>query len=182
MSSPVFSLRENDSLHSARELMDLQRIRHIPIVTVDNVFTGLITHRDILSATISKLADLDPETQKEIDSGIPIHEIMRADITSVEPETPSGRRPASAEQQIRVSARGRGRWTGRHRHRGRFPAPDHQPDGRSGTGTLTPALPEPEAASPRCGFFHAFMPPPARLCGPCTDFSPSPLVSRHGVL
>ncbi|WP_319584574.1 CBS domain-containing protein [uncultured Pseudodesulfovibrio sp.] len=87
MSSPVFSLRENDSLHSARELMDLQRIRHIPIVTVDNVFTGLITHRDILAATISKLADLDPETQKEIDSGIPIHEIMRADITSVTPET-----------------------------------------------------------------------------------------------
>ncbi|MEZ7196577.1 CBS domain-containing protein [Pseudodesulfovibrio karagichevae] len=87
MSSPVFSLRENDSLHSARELMDLQRIRHIPIVTVDNVFSGLITHRDILSATISKLADLDPETQKEIDSGIPIHEIMRADITSVAPDT-----------------------------------------------------------------------------------------------
>jgi CBS domain-containing protein len=87
MSSPVFSLKENDSLHSARELMDLQRIRHIPIVTVDNVFTGLITHRDILSATISKLADLDPETQKEIDSGIPIHEIMRADITSVTPDT-----------------------------------------------------------------------------------------------
>ena len=86
MSSPVFSLRENDSLHSARELMDLQRIRHIPIVTVDNVFTGLITHRDILSATISKLAELDPETQKEIDSGIPIHEIMRADTTSVTPD------------------------------------------------------------------------------------------------
>ncbi|WFS64068.1 CBS domain-containing protein [Pseudodesulfovibrio thermohalotolerans] len=87
MSSPVFSLKENDSLHTARELMDLQRIRHIPIVTVDNAFTGLITHRDILSATISKLAGLDPETQKEIDSGIPIREIMRADIVSVEPET-----------------------------------------------------------------------------------------------
>jgi CBS domain-containing protein len=86
MSSPVFSLKENDSLHSARELMDLQRIRHIPIVTVDYAFTGLVTHRDILSATISKLADLDPETQKEIDSGIPIHEIMRADVTSVSPD------------------------------------------------------------------------------------------------
>ena len=86
MSSPVFSLKENDSLHSARELMDLQRIRHIPIVTVDYAFTGLVTHRDILSATISKLADLDPETQKEIDSGIPIHEIMRADVISVAPD------------------------------------------------------------------------------------------------
>lgn len=88
MTTPAFSLRENDSLHSARALMDLQRIRHIPIVTVDNVFTGLLTHRDILSATISQLAELDPETQKEIDAGIPIREIMRTDITSVTPDTP----------------------------------------------------------------------------------------------
>ncbi|BCS86955.1 CBS domain-containing protein [Pseudodesulfovibrio sediminis] len=87
MSSPVFSLRETDSLHSARELMNLQRIRHIPIVTIENVFIGLVTHRDILSATISHLAKLDPETQKEIDIGIPIREIMRTDIASVEPET-----------------------------------------------------------------------------------------------
>ena len=87
MTQPVFSLKERDSVHSARELMDLQRIRHIPIVTVDNVFTGLITHRDILSATISRLAELDPETQKEIDAGIPLHEIMRTDITSIGGET-----------------------------------------------------------------------------------------------
>lgn len=87
MTSPVFSLKENDSLHSARSLMDLQRIRHIPIVTVDNIFTGLVTHRDILSATISKLAELDPETQKEIDSGIPIREIMRTDIATVDEDT-----------------------------------------------------------------------------------------------
>lgn len=87
MTTPVFSLKETDSLHNARSLMDLQRIRHIPIVTVDNEFTGLITHRDILSATISRLADLDPETQKEIDAGILIREIMRSDIMTVEPET-----------------------------------------------------------------------------------------------
>lgn len=87
MTSPVFSLRETDSLHHARALMDLQRIRHIPIVTLDNEFTGLITHRDILSATISKLAELDSETQKEIDSGIPIHEIMRTDIATVDEKT-----------------------------------------------------------------------------------------------
>lgn len=87
MSHPVFSLNENDSLHSARSLMDLQRIRHIPIVTIDNKFAGLVTHRDILSATISQLADLDPETQKEIDSGIPVKEIMRSDVATITGDT-----------------------------------------------------------------------------------------------
>ncbi|WP_243546605.1 CBS domain-containing protein [Pseudodesulfovibrio tunisiensis] len=87
MSTPVFSLKETDSLHNARSLMNLQRIRHIPIVNADNKFIGLLTHRDILSATISQLAELDPETQKEIDAGIPIREIMRTDITSVEQDS-----------------------------------------------------------------------------------------------
>jgi CBS domain-containing protein len=87
MTTPVFSLRETDSLQSARALMDLQRIRHIPIVTVDNIFTGLVTHRDILAATISQLAEMDPETQREIDAGIPIREIMRSDIKTVDEDT-----------------------------------------------------------------------------------------------
>jgi CBS domain-containing protein len=87
MTTPVFSLRETDSLQSARALMDLQRIRHIPIVTVDNIFTGLLTHRDILAATISQLAEMDPETQREIDAGIPIREIMRSDIKTVDEDT-----------------------------------------------------------------------------------------------
>jgi len=86
MSAPVFSLRQTDTLYSARELMQMQRIRHIPIVTADNIFIGLITHRDLLSATISHLAEVDPETQREIDAGIPIQEIMRTDLKTIGPD------------------------------------------------------------------------------------------------
>jgi CBS domain-containing protein len=88
MTTPVFSLKETDSLQSARAMMELQRIRHIPIVTVDTIFTGLVTHRDILAATISQLAEMDPETQKEIDAGIPLREIMRTDIKTVDEDSP----------------------------------------------------------------------------------------------
>ncbi|GAB7022659.1 CBS domain-containing protein [Salidesulfovibrio brasiliensis] len=87
MSSPVFSLYETDTLHHAKSLMNLQRIRHVPIVDSEKRFVGLITHRDLLRATISQLADLDAETLKEIDSGIPIREIMRTDIRTCTPET-----------------------------------------------------------------------------------------------
>lgn len=86
MSMPVFSLRESDTLQRARDLMTMQRIRHVPIVTANNTFIGLITHRDLLSATISHLAEVDPETQREIDSGIPIQEIMRTDLKTISPE------------------------------------------------------------------------------------------------
>lgn len=83
MTPKVFSLRENDSLQTARSIMALGRIRHIPIVDKNEAFVGLLTHRDLLSVTISKLADVEDHVQDEIDASIPIREIMRHDVTTV---------------------------------------------------------------------------------------------------
>lgn len=85
MTSPVYSLREADTLQSARLLMDQKRIRHVPITTGENVFRGLITNRDVLANTISHLAGIDPATQNEIDAGIPLKEIMRTDVRTIAP-------------------------------------------------------------------------------------------------
>jgi CBS domain-containing membrane protein len=86
MTTPVYSLRETDTLQSARVLMDQKRIRHVPITTGNNVFRGLITNRDVLANTISHLADIDQATQNEIDAGIPLQEIMRTDVRTISPE------------------------------------------------------------------------------------------------
>lgn len=88
MSTPVYSLNDTDTMLSARSLMTLHRIRHIPITDMEGAFVGLLTHRDVLSATISQLADIEPETQKEIDAGIPIMEVMRTDVRTVSPDLP----------------------------------------------------------------------------------------------
>lgn len=86
MTTDVFTLNQNDSLSMAKDLMDLARIRHIPIIDNDDNFVGLLTHRDILAATVSELAEIDPETQDEIEAGIPIHEIMQTDVMTVTAE------------------------------------------------------------------------------------------------
>lgn len=88
MTPDVFTLNTKDTLQSARQLMDMQRIRHVPIIDEDGVFVGLLTHRDILAATISKLAEIEPETQAEIDAGIPLVEIMSTDVVVVSPNLP----------------------------------------------------------------------------------------------
>ncbi|MFW5734670.1 MAG: CBS domain-containing protein [Oceanidesulfovibrio sp.] len=87
MTREVFTLKRTDSLRAARSMMSLARIRHIPIVGENKQFLGLVTHRDLLSATISRFAEVDKSVQDEIDSGIPIHEIMRRDVTTVSPGT-----------------------------------------------------------------------------------------------
>lgn len=88
MTKEVFTLKKEDTLAAAKSLMELGRIRHIPIVDKENNFVGLVTHRDILAATISKLAEIDEETQKEIDASIPVCEIMRTDVLVVSPSLP----------------------------------------------------------------------------------------------
>ena len=79
------TLRENETLGTARERMERMRIRHLPIVGRDGRFLGLLTHRDILSFTISKLADIDDAAQAEIDAGIVVSEVMRRDVAVASP-------------------------------------------------------------------------------------------------
>lgn len=87
MTNMLFTLQDDDSLKNARQMMEEKKIRHIPIINEQGKFIGLLSNRDILSATISKLADIDDQTQDEIDAGIPINEIMKTDVATVSPET-----------------------------------------------------------------------------------------------
>lgn len=87
MTREVFTLRSSDTLKTARSMMSLARIRHIPIVGDRMEFEGLVTHRDILNATLSQFAEVDRTTRDEIESGIPIAEIMRTDVKTVAPDS-----------------------------------------------------------------------------------------------
>jgi CBS domain-containing membrane protein len=87
MTADPYAMRDSDDLYLARSIMQLGRIRHIPVVDQDNHFSGLVTHRDILAATISKLAEVDYETQAELDIGIPIKALKRTDVVTISPET-----------------------------------------------------------------------------------------------
>jgi CBS domain-containing membrane protein len=79
----LFTLLESDSLYTAKQIMEMARVRHVPIVDAKDTFIGLITHRDMLSVAVSKLSDIDASTQDELDAGIPLREIMRDDVHTV---------------------------------------------------------------------------------------------------
>ena len=146
MSNDVFTLRETDTLKTARSMMSLARIRHIPVVDNGMHFQGLLTHRDILGASISQFADIDSATRDEIDAGIPLAEIMRTDVTTVTSDMPlrEGRR-AAAQPQVRLPARAAQGLPGRDHHRGRLPQADHPAHGGHGAGIAKRRL----AAPPR---------------------------------
>lgn len=88
MTSKVFTLLRNDSLSDVRTLMDLARIRHIPVTDSDKHFLGLVTHRDLLAYAVSHLADIKREERNEIESAILIGDIMRTDVLTTTADTP----------------------------------------------------------------------------------------------
>lgn len=88
MTTDVIALKASDTLRTAKNVMLSARIRHIPVTAADGSFVGLVTHRDVLAAAVSKFAELDPAVQDELDSGSPLSEIMRVDVTAVEPDLP----------------------------------------------------------------------------------------------
>ena len=70
MVDTVFTLQPSDNLNDARTLMKLAKIRNTPVTDDEGNFVGLITNRDLLACTISKLADIDEKVQEEIDTAI----------------------------------------------------------------------------------------------------------------
>ena len=87
MTSDVFVLYSCDTLELARSLMQIKHIRHVPIVDADGHFVGLLTHRDLLSLTVSLLAEIEKREQDELDRHIPIMEVMKTDVVTASPES-----------------------------------------------------------------------------------------------
>lgn len=87
MTTALFTLTPEDTLQDARALMQQARIRHIPIIDSDGYLSGLLTHRDLLNASLSRFADIDASEQNQIDAGIPLHAIMHTKLITVEPNT-----------------------------------------------------------------------------------------------
>jgi CBS domain-containing membrane protein len=86
MSTDVFVLYAEDSLLIAEEMMQWRRIRHVPVVDRESNLQGLITHRDILRASISTIAELSSGERRAVQAGIMLQEIMRTNVFTIGPE------------------------------------------------------------------------------------------------
>ncbi|QQK77348.1 CBS domain-containing protein [Salicibibacter cibarius] len=81
MRTNVHKLTMDDKIESAVELMEKERLRHIPIVDDDDTLIGIISDRDVRDARFSIFSNkrLDAILQK------PVKEIMKTDVFTVHP-------------------------------------------------------------------------------------------------
>ncbi len=87
MTDTVFTLQASDNLNDVRMLMKLAKVRHAPVTDDAGHFLGLITNRDLLSCTISRLAEIDQAVQDEIDAAILVRDVMQRQVITVSPGT-----------------------------------------------------------------------------------------------
>ena len=87
MSTELVTLEESESLNLAEQAMMHGRIRHLPVVRGSEL-VGLVTHRDLLRAQVSSLAEVSIEERKALKSAIRTKEIMATDVKSVSVDLP----------------------------------------------------------------------------------------------
>lgn len=85
MTESVITLDVDEDLSLAEEVMKLGRIRHLPVVNGDNELVGLITHRDLLRASVSSIAELTEAEDKAVKRSLSAGEIMNEKITTISP-------------------------------------------------------------------------------------------------
>ncbi|MGK5088028.1 CBS domain-containing protein [Bdellovibrionota bacterium FG-2] len=89
MSAEPFSVSENDSLKTLKDIFKQRAIRHLPVADMSGKLVGLVTHRDFLALSISKLADISKEESDEIYEKIKIHQVMGTNFMTMGPDTPA---------------------------------------------------------------------------------------------
>ncbi|HEY5789944.1 MAG TPA: CBS domain-containing protein [Gammaproteobacteria bacterium] len=87
MTTSLLTLNEHDSMQHARQLMKQHRIRHLPVIDDDSRFIGLLTLRDLLSATVSRLAEIDAGEIESFEATVQVGDVMNVEIIAVDAET-----------------------------------------------------------------------------------------------
>ncbi len=86
MGSPV-TLKPEDSLDLANDVIALGRIRHIPVVQ-DGRLVGMITERDLIGAAASKIFGLKQASKSALLKTVKIKDVMKKRVVTVAPDTP----------------------------------------------------------------------------------------------
>jgi CBS domain-containing protein len=75
METEVTTLGRNDSLQLAKDIMNLGRVRHFPVVD-DGKVVGVVSQRDLYKASLGSVMKYGEKAQRAFLEGIAIKEVM----------------------------------------------------------------------------------------------------------
>jgi CBS domain-containing protein len=85
MGSPV-TLKPEDTLDLANDVISLGRIRHIPVLS-DGRLVGLLSERDLIGAAANQIFGLKQKSKSALLKSVLIKDIMKKKVVTVSPDT-----------------------------------------------------------------------------------------------
>jgi CBS domain-containing membrane protein len=84
MSKKVFTIPIDKKLIAVKELMDWAHCRHVPVVNEREEVVGMVSHRDLLAASVSSVGDKisDFERTQQLRT-IPLQAVMHNPVTTI---------------------------------------------------------------------------------------------------
>ena len=89
MTLDVTTLKRNDQLTLADDIMNLGRIRHLPVLDDDDVnVVGLVSQRDLFRGALARALGYGGRARRKILDTISVKEVMTSDVITTSPDTP----------------------------------------------------------------------------------------------
>src|ERR1041385_8804197 len=86
MAYSVVTLEASDTLGLADDMMRLGRIRHMPVMSGDQL-VGILSQRDLFRAALSSALHLQPAAERKWLHKIAVREVMTRPVITVAPAT-----------------------------------------------------------------------------------------------
>jgi CBS domain-containing protein len=85
MTTDIFTVQPDDAVELVADLMGWERIRHVPVEDGSGHLVGLVTYR----AVLRYFAEREKQGQLGGAATTPVSDIMRRDVTTITPDTPT---------------------------------------------------------------------------------------------
>ncbi len=88
MTPVVQTLRRNDQLTLADDLMSAQRIRHLPVLDEEGLLCGVVSQRDLFRGALAKALGYGATARQKMHSMLLVKEVMSTSVVTIGPHEP----------------------------------------------------------------------------------------------
>ena len=88
MTSDPTTLKRNDKLTLADDIMRLGRVRHLPVVDDDGeILVGIVTQRDLFRDALAQALGYGKHAQRKILDTLSVKDVMATEVVTTSPDT-----------------------------------------------------------------------------------------------